>query len=305
MKKTAVLLLLFLVFVGCGKSATQGGTNSTQDVNVNNSAEAKTLTELDNKLSEISGLVNVNGTLWGHTDSGGKAKLYSIDVSTGKILKTVSVSHATNIDWEDLTFDTTHLFIGDFGNNEGKRKDLKIYKISLDDLKTKTKVNAEIIKFSYATQTKFQRNSKTNYDCEAFVAYENKLYLFSKNHENEQTDVYVLTKEKGTQVAEKINNYDVNALVTGASMDTNNNILVLIGHSIEGTPKTWIFSEFTDVDFFKGKQQKLSWKTPEKAQIEGVTHIAKGRLYISTEKFDYSTRSDSFRGNQTLYELEY
>jgi len=305
MTKINILLLLFLLFGGCSESEKQSVIDTIQDLNINNNAEAKTLTKLDDNLSEVSGLVNIEGTLWGHNDSGGKAELYSISSSSGKILKTVEISNASNIDWEDLTFDETHLFIGDFGNNQGKRKNLKIYKISLNDLKTKTEVSAEILDFSYATQTEFQANSKNNYDCEAFIAYESKLYLFSKNHGNEQTDVYVLTKEKGTQVAEKVSNYDVNALITGASMDIDNKTLVLIGYSDKGTPKTWIFSGFTDVDFFKGKQKRLSWGTPAKAQIEGVTHMAKGKLYISAEKFDYSNSLGSFTVNQTLYELKY
>lgn len=305
MKKINMLLVAFLLITGCSESEKQSIIDTIQDLNVNNNAVAKMLTKLDDNLSEVSGLVNIEGTLWGHNDSGGEAELYSIDTSTGKILKTVKISNASNIDWEDLTFDDTHLFIGDFGNNKGKRQDLKIYKISLSDLSTKTEVNAETIEFKYATQTEFVENSKTNYDCEAFVAYEGKLYLFSKNRGNEQTDMYVLTKEKGTQVAEKVKNYDVNALITGASMDVANKTLVLIGYSDKGTPKTWIFSDFTDVDFFKGKQTKLSWGTPAKAQIEGVTHMAKGQLYISSEKFNYRNSAGSFTVNQSLYELKY
>ena len=305
MKKIEILLVLLLIFMGCSEGEKQKVIDAVQDLNIKNDAEAKTLTELEDNLSEVSGLVNIDGVLWGHNDSGGEAELYSIDTSTGKILKRVRVSNASNIDWEDLTFDTTHLFIGDFGNNLGKRQNLKIYKISLEDLKTKSEVESEIIEFSYATQTEFKSSSKNNYDCEAFVAYEDKLYLFSKNHGNEQTDVYMLTKEEGVQVAEKVNNYNVNALVTGASMDVENRTLVLIGYSNKGTPKTWVFSEFSDADFFAGKKEKITWGTPIKAQIEGVTHMAKGRLYISSEKLDYSNSVGSFTLNPTLYELKY
>ena len=305
MKKINILLVLFLLLIGCSESEKQKVIDTIQDLNINNNAEAKTLTLLGTNLSEVSGLVNIDGTLWGHNDSGGESELYSINPLDGKILKTIKVSNASNIDWEDLTFDDTHLFVGDFGNNKGTRQNLKIYKISLNDLKNKIEVNAEIINFTYATQTEFKENSKNNYDCEAFVAYESKLYLFSKNHGNQQTDVYSLTKENGIQVAEKVSNYNVNGLITGASMDIENKILVLIGYSDKITPKTWIFSEFTDVDFFKGKQKRISWGTPAKAQIEGVTHMAKGKLYISAEKFDYKNNLGSFTVNQTLYELKY
>ncbi len=294
MKKITLILFTIFLFLGCGGSS---GSSTTNSVTV----EAITVTELSNKLSESSGLVNVNSELWTHNDSGSKARLYSIDLSNGKILKTVKVSKASNVDWEDLAVNDTHLFVGDFGNNEGKRKDLKIYKISLEDLKTKTEVDAEIIEFSYATQTEFTKDTNTNYDCEAFVVYENKLYLFSKNHGDEKTDMYVLTIEAGTQVAEKLATYNTNALVTGASMDVDNKILVLIGHANKGTPKTWIFSEFTEADFFNGKEKIFSWVTPEKAQIEGVTHKEKGKLYISSEKSTYS--NDNL--DQALYELNY
>ncbi|CAA6802497.1 MAG: Unknown protein [uncultured Sulfurovum sp.] len=305
MKKTSLILLLLIVFLGCGENEKQKIIDVIQEINIKNDVEAKTLTELSSELSEVSGLVNIDGELWGHNDSGSKAELYLIDSSSGKILKTIKVSNASNVDWEDLTFDSTHLFIGDFGNNKGTRQDLKIYKISLNDLKTKTDVSAEVIEFSYANQTEFEQDTKTNYDCEAFVAYDTKLYLFSKNYGDEKTNRYVLSKEKGTQVAEKVDTYDTNSLVTGASMDNENKTLVLIGYSDEGTPKTWIFSDFVDMNFFEGRQQRFSWGTPIKAQIEGVTHMGKGKLYISSEKYNYTNSLGSFTLNQSLYELNY
>ena len=247
----------------------------------------------------------LDGTLWTHNDSGGEAKLYAINQVNGTILKTVTVSNASNVDWEDLAFDNMYLFIGDFGNNSGTRKHLKIYKIKRADLQTKTSVEAEIIEFYYATQTEFTSNSNTNYDCEVFVAYEDKLYLFSKNHGNEETDMYALGMNAGVEVAEKVDTFNTNALVTGASIDAENKTLALIGYGNRGTPKSWIFSNFVDTDFFKGEQEKITWGTPAKAQIEGVTHMAKGKLYISSEKFAYSNDLGSFTINQELYNLNY
>ena len=309
MKHIYILLTLLLLISACSESEKQQVIDAIQDINIKNDEKVDTVTSLSSELTETSGLAYVDGTLWTHNDSGGEAKLYAVDKATGKVLKTVTISNASNVDWEDLAFNETHLFIGDFGNNNGMRKDLKIYKIKLADLKSKTSVKAEIIEFSYATQTKFTKNAKTNYDCEAFVVYEDKLYLFSKNHGNEKTDMYVLGMNVGVDVAEKVSSFNTNSLVTGASIDSKNKVLALIGYSESGTnkgsPKTWIFSEFTDVDFFKGKQSKISWGTPAKAQIEGVTHMAKGKLYISAEKLSYSNTLGSFTINQELYELDY
>ena len=41
----------------------------------------------------------------------------------------LSVNKEENVDWEDITQDETHIYIADFGNNNGNRTDLKIYKI--------------------------------------------------------------------------------------------------------------------------------------------------------------------------------
>ena len=305
MKPIYILFVALLLISACSEEEKQKVIDVIQDINIKNDEKVATVTALSSNVSESSGLAYIDGTLWTHNDSGGEAKLYAIDKSNGKILKTVVISNASNADWEDLAFNKTYLFIGDFGNNKGTRKHLKIYKIKRADLKTKSTVEAEIIEFSYATQTDFTSNSKTNYDCEAFVAYEDKLYLFSKNHGNEQTDMYVLGLNAGVEVAEKMATFNTNALVTGASMDADNKTLALIGYGTRGTPKSWIFSKFTDTDFFKGKQEKITWGTPAKAQIEGVTHMAKGKLYISSEKFDYSNSLGSFTINQELYNLNY
>ena len=305
MKHIAILLSTLLLFSACSEDEKKKILDAVQNINIKNNEKVPTVTGLSANLKESSGLAFVDGTLWTHNDSGGEAKLYAVDQTNGNVIKTVTVSNASNVDWEDLAVSKTHLFIGDFGNNRGTRKDLKIYKIKLDDLKTKTVVDAEIIKFSYASQTTFTANSKTNYDCEAFIAYSGKLYLFSKNYGNEQTDMYVIPMNAGVEVAEKVSNFNTNALVTGASIDSDNKVLALIGYGLKGlskgTPKTWIFSEFTDVDFFKGKQKKFSWGKPAKAQIEGVTHMGKGKLYISSE----ANKVGSLTIRQELYKLNY
>ena len=305
MKQIYILLSVVLLFSACSESEKQQIVNAVQNINIKNDEKVATVTSLSSTIKESSGLAYIDGTLWTHNDSGGEAKLYAIDKSNGNILKTVVVSNAQNIDWEDLAFNSTHLFIGDFGNNNGDRKNLKIYKIKRSDLKNQIAVTAEVIEFSYATQSDFASNSKTNYDCEAFVAYEDKLYLFSKNHGDKQTNMYRLGVDAGVEVAEKVATFNTNALVTGASIDATNKVLALIGYTTNGTPRSWIFSAFTDADFFKGAVDKIRWGTPVKAQIEGVTHIGKGKLYISSEKFDYSNSAGSFIINQKLYNLNY
>lgn len=305
MRYISIYLSALLLFSACSESEKQTVIDVIQNINIKNDEKVPVVTELNSQVQESSGLAYVDGTLWTHNDSGGEAKLYAIDKTNGNILKTVQISNAKNVDWEDLAYDATHLFIGDFGNNQGKRKDLKIYKVKRSELKTKKTVTAEIINFSYASQTDFTASSKTNFDCEAFIAYENKLYLFSKNHGDIKTNLYRLDMEAGEDIAEKIATFDTNALVTGASIDSSGQTLALIGYTTTGTPRSWIFSDFSDSDFFKGNIDKIRWGSPAKAQIEGVTHMDKGKLYISSEKFKYSNSAGSFTINPTLYNLNY
>ena len=85
--------------------------------------------ELPEKVKETSGLLFLDGKIITHNDSGNDANLYEIDSLSGTILRTISIANATNIDWEDLAENDTHLFIADIGNNNGNRQDLKIYTI--------------------------------------------------------------------------------------------------------------------------------------------------------------------------------
>ena len=81
---------------------------------------------LPGSLNESSGAIFFNNRLITHNDSGGEAKLYELDTISGIIEREVTILNATNVDWEDITQDETSIYIGDFGNNNGNRTDLKI-----------------------------------------------------------------------------------------------------------------------------------------------------------------------------------
>ncbi len=254
--------------------------------------------KLPNEIKETSGLIKVDNQLWTHNDSGDKAKLYQIDEESGNITKSVTITNATNKDWEDITYDDTYVYIGDFGNNNGNRKDLKIYKILRSDLKTETSIRAETINFSYSDQTTF--NDK-NFDCEAMVAYQDKLYLFSKNWQNKKTRLYALENSKGTHIANYKNTFDINGLVTGATINKELNILLLSTYSKTLNVNIWSFSNYTDNNFFDGDSKKLTLTPPLVAQGEGITFIDNYKAYLSSEAFShYGISLDN-----NLYELDF
>ena len=141
------------------------------------------LLSVSSELGEISGIeYDKDGNLWAINDSGNSTEIHQID-SVGGIYRSIEITNAKNIDWEDLTQDDFgHFFIGDFGNNSNKRRDLTIYKIENPiDIKT-TETEAEIIRFKFNDQDLNNTNdSIRNFDMEAFIFYKGRLYLFTKN----------------------------------------------------------------------------------------------------------------------------
>ena len=257
--------------------------------------------KLPNTIRESSALIKVDGKLWTVNDSGGKAKLYQISEKNGHILKTVTVKNAYNRDWEALTYDKDYVYIGDFGNNRGNRRDLKIYKIPRKDLKNKKTTRAETIYFTYSDQKNFRsRSRKHNFDCEAMVAYHGKLYLFSKNWQDEKTRLYELSTKLGKQIAKYKDTFNVQGLITDASINKELDILLLSSYSKILSVNVWAFTNFNQENFFKGSSKKLTFNSLN-AQIEGITFINDYKAYLSSEAF--SRYIFSFDAN--LYKIDF
>ena len=116
-------ILLFVVLTGCS-------TDNLEEEKVKNPADFNNLikvTSLNDLVSESSGLLFLNDKLITHNDSGGSNNLYEVDTLDGSISKTIKIKNSTNKDWEDIAVDSKYIYIGDFGNNNGNRKDLLIY----------------------------------------------------------------------------------------------------------------------------------------------------------------------------------
>lgn len=215
--------------------------------------------KLPDKLKEISGLVYDDGFFYGHNDSGGKAELYKINPTNGKIVQTIKITNAENKDWEEISFSQDFVFIGDFGNNLGSRKDLAIYyfpKKELAETGSEISVEAQKIEFSYPEQKQFNLgNKKTNFDCEAFFYYEGKLHLFTKEWTNLATTHYTLEVKPGVQKAQKIETFKTNYLVTGATIDinpiSNTHGFYLIGYTPDG------FALISGFSLSKKEKEKL------------------------------------------------
>lgn len=154
------------------------------------------------ELREISGLEQLDSEHFvAINDGGNQAEIFVID-KEGKLLKTVRVLGAENEDWEDLASDGTFLYIGDFGNNLNKRRNLCVYKVALKNIRENKEVEAEKIAFSYADQQDFPPGPDTRrYDAEGFAYHAGKLWIFTKINDEPWTgkaQVYELPTEPGS-----------------------------------------------------------------------------------------------------------
>ena len=62
------------------------------------------------------------------SDGGNSNSIYELD-TLGNLIREISVIGASNVDWEGLSQNDEHIYIGDFGNNSGSRSDLCIYEL--------------------------------------------------------------------------------------------------------------------------------------------------------------------------------
>lgn len=240
---------------------------------------------LDNEVQETSGLLNLEGRIITHNDEGGEAKLYEIDTASGAVLRTVAVVNAVNHDWEEITQDNSYIYIGDFGNNRGGRKDLKIYRILKEEyLNTNNnEVKADSILFHYKDQTEFTSSLyTTNYDAEAVIIRNDSLYIFTKNWANHKTYIYSLPNQPGNREAHKIDSLNVQGWITGVVYNAEESTISLIGYALSG-PFLWRCSHFQGMMLSKGRNERFSIALPPNIQLEGICHDDGKNYFLSSE----------------------
>lgn len=253
------------------------------------------ITLLDNSLNESSGLIHLNNRLITHLDSGGEAKLYEIDSTSGAVSRTVTVFPATNVDWEAICFDDTYIYIGDIGNNAGTRTNLGVYRISQAEYFSTPNdtVTAEWISFAYEDQTTFTPAVySTNYDAEAFLALGDSLYIFTKNWGNAYTNVYSLPKTPGSYSANRADSVLVGAWITGASVNSAQDTIVFVGYSIQSS---FLFrmTNFSLTDFSSGNTEYIPVPLAESYQTEAIARD--GDSYLVTAEAHSSGEAALYR----------
>lgn len=299
--KNPIYGTLFLLFTGI---YTQAQTPGCTDANASNYSPAATVndgsclypasnyapvlvSELVTELNESSALLRIGSTFWTLGDSGNPANLYELDSLTGQVLRTVYIANAPNTDWEALTQNDTHLFVGDFGNNTGARQNLRVLKISKAYLVAGDTVTAGNIRFHYPEQTDFTPgNNNTDFDCEAFFFGGDSLHLFTKNWLSESTQHYTLPTDTGTHAAQLTETFDTDGLITDAA--TYGTHSVLLGYKNIGfgvyTCFLWLLSDYTNNHYFTGNKRRIEiGNALQLGQTEGICLHNDHAGHISSE----------------------
>ena len=294
-----LLLLASLIFLSYSASSQNEGCTDPQALNYNPGAtwndgscyyavtnhSPEPYVDLPSSLNESSGLIYYSEGIWTFNDSEGEPVIFKVDTLSGNILQEVTISNGNNTDWEDIAQDEDYIYVGDFGNNAGNRKDLAVYKIDKADIPStgNATVTAEIIAYSYADQEDFTTQVNNNeYDCEAMISSGGKLYLFTKNWVSETSRLYELPAEPGTYDIWPVDTLNVEGLVTGAAYSEELGQIVLSGYRYY-VPFIFLLFDYHDDRFFSGNKRKIGLSGVFGAQTEGICFKKNYQTLLSCE----------------------
>jgi hypothetical protein len=236
-------------------------------------------------LDESSGLERTaSGLFWSHND-GGPAELYSFN-GQGQLQRTLTLDNADHKDWEDLALDDQgNLYIGDFGNNENDRDDLKIYRIPPPGSITGDQVAPETISFTLDDQSMFPPPATGRFfDIEAFFARGGFLYLLTRDRSDPfvgKTTLYRLPATPGSAEAVRTGEFFTanspgKGAVTSADLSPDGTVLALLTNEA-----VWLFTDFTGDDFFSGMVTRHDLLYDR--QMEGLVFLDNCTLYLTNE----------------------
>ena len=243
---------------------------------------------LNKEIKEASGIEMVDDLFWTFNDNSGGEILYGLNTS-GKIEKSFSLDNDRE-DWEDITADDLgNLYIGDFGNNDNDRRDLKIIKIRAEDLSNSELTATDFLTFSLDDQTAFPPSkSERHFDIEAFFYFEDSFFLFSKDRADPftgTTKLYKLPAQEGNHSAQLISEFftdkcqEEQGAVTGADMSPDQQKVAILSQEA-----IWVFTDFSGSNFFEGNVTK--YNLPLSRKMEGIVFKDECNLYLINEKAD-------------------
>lgn len=190
-------------------------------------------------VEEASGIADSRlnaGMLWVQEDSGNPPELHLLS-HQGQLLRSLTVTGAANIDWEDLALapgpapSLYYLYIGDIGDNDQKRDQVSILR-GAEVSSTATSIVTDNIRIQYADGA---------HDAEAFIVEPETLDIYILTKRDAKSGIYKLTYPYSTTVvntARKVGELPYNFVVSAALRADGRGLAVKDYVSIRYYPRT-------------------------------------------------------------------
>ena len=297
--------VIFLISVGCLFFGCHS-VSSTRKANVNR-ADKDVSTDYQkpkivgaiktNEITESSGLVASRcqeNVFWTHNDSGDGAFVFALD-ATGDKLGVWAVKNAKNRDWEDLATIKNQngecfLYIGDIGDNEGKRNELTVYLVKEPTVsgadKTSSRKNPSATESADAIKIQYP---DSRYDAETLLVHPQSgdIYILTKRL-RDAAAVYKLSKNYSlskTNRLEKIADFTVpsipNGFLTGGDVSSDGKRVIvcdyLVAYEIVLPDRA---KNFDDI----WREKPLIVELGEREQGEAISYSADDKAIFATSE---------------------
>ncbi|HON07134.1 MAG TPA: hypothetical protein PLW02_03425 [Verrucomicrobiota bacterium] len=252
-----------LIFLNCN------GQDATNIIKVG------TITQPE--ITECSGIIPCGkdtNLFWVNTD-GPRSVIFAINLS-GKCVSHSVISGAPVVDFEDIARDDKgHIFIGDIGNNDARRRLLAVYMIDEPDTSKPTSVST--VKQSW--RLTFPGKP---FDCESLFIYKENGYVISKVFNNSQAEIYrfALSDTNKFITLSFITKLQVKSPVTGADISTDGNLLAL-------TAKNGVYLFEINQNLDSAAKIKPYYVRFTNKHIEGCCFVPNGLVVTSEDRSIY------------------
>lgn len=265
------LVCLLPVFFFCKKSDKEGSPFNDKPEAI----ELKT-----QSVTEASGIVdsyNHSGNCWIHEDSGNPPELIFLG-HDGTVRKKVFIAGAVNRDWEDISIapfsGTSHLYVGDFGDNLQLFNNYTIYRFPEPALQADTVREVQKIRFKYPDRA---------HDTEAMIVDPNTgdIYIITKR--DIKSRVYIIPFPQNTDT------------LIGATYITELPYNQVVSASISPDGKEILIKTYSSLYYYKrngsasmesvitGRFQKLPYTMEPQGEAVGFARDG-GGFYTISEK---------------------
>ncbi|WP_348728343.1 hypothetical protein [Rheinheimera texasensis] len=240
--------------------------------------------------SETSGLVCTATGFISINDSGHAAELQQLDATLKLSRIPLPLSQ---LDWEALTSDARHLYIGDTGNNSGSRQHGEIHRLLHNRINGAVRVDGTLLYRFHDYPLSPPQPYQHDFDVEALAYADGSLWMFSKSWRSGISRVYQLDPHAQTMqtLHAKALIPDLPGLVTDAVYLPESQLFLLTGyqnyqHQLLRFALQGQFDAFVAVTDRQFKLLKVV-PLPQAGQLEGI--CARGdEIWLSQEQYQHS-----------------